>query len=66
MESVRYINGASNRYIEHMFLRLNRVVHDPKKFWAIAEQLLNKSNSFLTLSLHEVDDQWHKKDYGTI
>lgn len=55
-------NRAANRYLHHMFLRLNRQVSHPDLFWRTAEHLLNRSQSYLGLCVKEVEPTWYKSE----
>lgn len=60
LKTFPYINKSLNRYIDHQFLRLNKAKTNPHLFWRIAEQLLKRSSSFMTLCLHETSPGWHR------
>lgn len=53
-------NRRLNRYIEHQVIRLNRNIRKPA-FWYIAEYILNRSRSFLIVSLHHCEPKWHRE-----
>lgn len=62
-----YMNKTLNRYIETQFIRLNKSVDNPAKFWRIAEHLLNRSDAYLVLLMNNVFPQWHRKrSYGSV
>ena len=63
-ESTPYRNQRMNRWLQYQFLRLNKSTHRPGYFWRIAETLTNRSSSYLTLCLYNIDRVWHRKrDY---
>jgi hypothetical protein len=47
-----YDNTASNRYLFHQVLRLNKARNDPEKFGRIAQQCIRRSNNFVVIALN--------------
>ena len=67
IESDQYTNGQMNRYINHMFIRLNKSRSNEKKFWRIGLSLLKVSTSYQAACLNKVIPGWHRDyTYGEI
>jgi hypothetical protein len=67
IEAEKYHNGRINRYLNHQFIRLNKNKHRPLVYWRICEHMLNRSDAYLTLLMHNVYPQWHRKrSYGSV
>ena len=61
----RYKNGSINRYLLHQEQRLIRNLENPKVFWAIAMQLIYRSNSYLVAHLNKTIPRWYRKQVYT-
>jgi hypothetical protein len=59
-DSTKYTNHRMNRYVKHQFKRLNSSISNPRKFWAIANRLLNTSYSYRTICFNHVFPNWHR------
>jgi len=55
-----YVNEPVNRYLENQIRRLDKVRDNPNLYWAIAEILIKRSNSFRVAAIQHVFPKWHR------
>lgn len=58
--SINTNTRAMNRYVSWVQFRLNTLVNDGEKFWSLAILIMQRSNIFKSLMLHEVNPHWHR------
>jgi hypothetical protein len=61
LEFEKWHNRPQNRYLEWSSIRLNRSVHNPRKFWRIGEYLLRRSTTYGMSCLYKVMPNWPRK-----
>jgi len=53
-----YTNRKFNKYMEHQLKRMSHAT--PQVYWAMANQLIKRSNVFLVMSLNHVYPKWQR------
>jgi hypothetical protein len=53
-------NKQRNRFIDHNVRRLNKYRTSPVLYWCIAKYILQRSDTFMILSLTKIRPNWHR------